>query len=385
MKVLIVCNNAFTRGNGLHTALQALLGNLKSEGLDVRLLATENEDADGPQPDYPLKHFRFPVFEHLIESNGFRFAAIDTGVLDKAVAWADIIHVQEAFPLESKIIGIAQKQGKPCVATYHLFAQNVVANAIHGESDNPVNHVLDWWWKEYVFNRCSYIHCPTETVRKHLEGQGYEAGMEVFSNGISIGERNCPTDNPHALGSGPVPLLCIGRLAYEKSQSTLLEAMRYSKYADRIQLHFAGKGPMEEDYRRYAGRLMEDGVLKYAPSFGFYDKASLTDLIRRSYLYVHCAWAEVEGLSCLEAIREGLVPLIAEGPLTATSQFALDCRSLFPIHDAKTLAWKIDWWIEHPAEHAVMSRAYAQSVEKYDIRKSVEAMIGMYRKALRAS
>ena len=43
MRVLIVCNNAFTRGNGLYTALQSLLGNLRSEGLDVRLLAAENE------------------------------------------------------------------------------------------------------------------------------------------------------------------------------------------------------------------------------------------------------------------------------------------------------------------------------------------------------
>lgn len=385
MKVLIVCNNAFTRGNGLHTALQSLLGNLRAEGLDVRLIATENDDASGPQPDYPLKHFRFPFFEHLIESNGFRFAAIDSRTLEEAVTWADIIHVQEAFPLESRIIDIAERLGKPCVATYHLFAQNVVANAIHGESDNPVNHVLDWWWKKYVFNRCSYIHCPTETVRKHLEDQDYDAGMEVFSNGISLKGGNAAAWDGLVLEDGPVPLLCIGRLAYEKSQSTLLEAMRYSRYADRIQLHFAGKGPMEGEYRRQADGILQDGVLRYAPTFGFYDSRSLTELIRKSYLYIHCAWAEVEGLSCLEAIKEGLVPLIAEGPLTATPQFALDGMSLFPVRDAKELAWKIDWWIEHPAEHAAMSRAYAESVGRYDVRKSVEAMVGMYRKALTAS
>lgn len=384
MRVLIVCNNAFTRGNGLYTALQSLLGNLRSEGLDVRLLAAENEDVYGPQPDYPLKHFRFPVFENLIESNGFRFAAIDTEMLDKAVMWADIIHVQEAFPLESKVIGIAEMQGKPCVATYHLFAQNVVANAIHGNSDNPVNHVLDWWWKEYVFNRCSFIHCPTETVRRHLESQGYDAGLEVFSNGIALGSL------PHAekrdlQGDGTVRLLCIGRLSYEKSQSTLLEAMRYSRHSDRIQLVFAGKGPMEEDYRKMAAGLVNEGVLSHMPTFGFYDKESLNRLIHSSYLYIHCAWAEVEGLSCLESIKEGLVPVIAEGPLTATSQFALDGRSVFPAQDARTLAEKIDWWIEHPDEHDVMSLAYAASAEKYDIRKSTSAMIGMYRKALAAS
>ena len=381
MKVLIVCNNAYTRGNGLQTALLSLLGNLKAEGIDARLMATENEDAAGPQPDYPLKHFHVPVFEFLMESNGFRFGTIDSGTLARAVRWADIIHIQEAFPLESRVITLAEKMGKPCVATYHLFAQNVVANAIHGEADNVINSVIDWFWKEYVFDRCSHIHCPTETVRRHLEGQGFKASMEVFSNGISIPEKAVKAETVIA-GPGPVEILCIGRLAYEKSQETLLDAMEHSRHSHRIRLHFAGKGPMEENIRKKAAKLVDDGVLTYEPVFGFYDKAGLTELIRRSYLYIHCAWAEVEGLSCLEAIREGLVPLIADGELTATSQFALDGRSIFPAHDARKLAEKIDWWIEHPADRNEMGQKYADSARAYDIRKSTEAMVGMYRKAL---
>ncbi len=384
MKILIVCNNAFTRGNGLYTALQSLIGNLKNEGLDVRLLATENEDPEGPQPDYPLKHFRFPVFEYLMTSNGFRFGAIDPDVLEEAVTWADVIHIQEAFPLESRVITMAEELGKPCVATYHIFAQNIVANAVHGEIGNPINTILDWFWKEYVFDRCTHIHCPTETVRKHLQEQGCKARMEVFSNGIQIPDLAVKA-NPADLQDGPVDILCIGRLAYEKSQTTLLEAMEHSRYAKRIRLHFAGKGPMEQRFRRRAERLVHNGTLTYEPDFGFYDKEGLTDLIRHSYLYIHCAWAEVEGLSCLEAIREGLVPLIATGPLTATGQFALDERSIFPAHDARTLAERIDWWIEHPAERDEMGQMYADSARAYDIRKSTEAMVGMYRKALQAS
>lgn len=384
MKILIVCNNASSRGNGLFTALQSLMKNLKEAGLEARLLATENEDADGPQPDYPLKHFRFPIFEHLVSSNGYRFGSIDNQTLTKAVRWADVVHLQEAFPLESKVVEIAEELGKPCVATYHLFAQNVVANAVHGEIDNIINPIIDWFWKEYVFNRCSYIHCPTETVRRHLAGQGYKAQLEVFSNGISIPDNAVKASSVTTI-NGAIPILCIGRLAYEKSQQTLLDAMRYSAYADRIQLHFAGKGPMEQRCREKAGQLVRDGILRYEPRFGFYDKKELTDLIRHSYLYVHCAWAEVEGLSCLESIREGLVPLIAEGPLTATSQFALDERSIFPAHDARSLAARIDWWIEHPQERMKMGQAYADSARKYDIRQSTKAMIDMYRKALRAS
>lgn len=379
MKVLIVCNNAFTRGNGLHTALLSLLKHLKEAGVRVRLLSVENENPCGPQPDYPLKHYRIPVFEYLIASNGFRFGEIEENTLVSAVVWADLLHIMEAFPLESRIIDIAERYGKPCVATYHIFPHNVIAGAVHGGMDNPLNEILEWYWKKSVFNRCSHIHCPTETVKRHLSESGYTASLEVFSNGIDIPEIPIKASVPD---KGVIDILCIGRLAFEKSQETLLQAMRYSQHSDRIQLHFAGKGPMENRYRRRAERLIRNGIVRYEPDFGFYDRAGLDELIRRSYLYIHCAWAEVEGLSCLEAIRGGLVPLIADSPMSATSQFALDERSLFPAGDPQALAMKIDWWIEHPQERDKMGQIYADSARRYDSAFSTDSMLRMYRKAL---
>ena len=385
MKVLIVCNNAFTRGNGLHTALLSLLKHLKEAGVQVRLLSVENENPGGPQPDYPLKHFKIPVFEYLIASNGFRFGEIDEDTLVRAVIWADILHIMEAFPLEARIIDIAERYGKPCVATYHIFPHNVIAGAVHGGVDNPLNDILEWFWKKSVFNRCTYIHCPTEIVKRHLSESGYTASLEVFSNGIDIPESQIEAS--HGIETPPsetrrIDILCIGRLAFEKSQETLLEAMRYSRHSREIHLHFAGKGPMEKRYRRQAERLVRNGIVRHEPEFGFYDRADLDELIRRSYLYIHCAWAEVEGLSCLEAIRGGLVPLIADSPMSATSQFALDERSLFPAGNPQALATKIDWWIEHPRERKGMGKVYADSARKYDVTLSTNSMLRMYRKAL---
>ena len=158
--------------------------------------------------------------------------------------------------------------------------------------------------------------------------------------------------------------------------------MRYSKYADKIQLHFAGKGPKQKKYQKIADRLMNDGILKHRPTFGFYRKYELKELMHRAYLYIHCAWVEVEGLSCAEAIAEGVVPIIAEGRLTAASQFALDQRSLFPESDSKALAQKIGWWIEHPEERARMSVEYANSAVRYAANDSTSAIIKMYEEAL---
>lgn len=379
MKVLVVCNNAFTKGNGLHTVMQSLMPRLKEAGIDARLMSVRNEDMNGPQPDYPLEHFRFPVFDSLISSHSYGFAKIDEDMIREAVQWADVIHLQEGFPLEARTARIADKAGKTIVGTFHLYSQNILANALINRKDNFLNDVLMYFWRTGAYDYCSDIHCPTETVRKHLTDNGFKARMRVISNGIEIPDERIKASFPQ---TDPIILLCIGRFAHEKSQMTLLEAMRHSRHADRIQIHFAGKGPLKERYEHEAEKLVSEGIMKHPAVFGFYSSDGLKALARKAYLNIHCAVVEVEGLSCLEAIREGVVPVIAEGHLAATSQFALDERSIFPEQDARALAEKIDWWIEHPVERLRMGQVYADSARKYDIEASIAGIIDMYTSAL---
>ena len=75
------------------------------------------------------------------------------------------------------------------------------------------------------------------------------------------------------------------------------------------------------------------------------------------------------------------MPVIAEGGLSATSQFALDGRSLFPTGDAEALANRIDYWIDHPEEREDMGWKYAESTEDYDIGRSIAALIDMFKQA----
>ena len=54
----------------------------------------------------------------------------------------------------------------------------------------------------------------------------------------------------------------------------------------------------------------------------------------------------------------------------------------FPAKDPKALAERIDYWLEHPDERRRMGYEYAQSTEDYDIRKSIAALIEMFRDAV---
>ena len=379
MKVLFVCNNAYTQGNGLSVSVHNTIRKLREHGVDARLMAIGNPDPKGPQPGFPLDHWKFPIFEPIIYANGFAYAKIDRERITEALEWADIVHIQEAMPLENVVVKMARKMGKTLTATFHLYPHNVSAN-LGLPKHNFVNWPLLHNWKRLVFNHCTDIQCPTAVVRDYLVKQGFKARLHVISNGIDIPAE--PVKATQVPADGTVDILCIGRLAKEKSQNTLLDAMRYSRHADRIRLVFAGNGPKAKAYKKMAERLYKQGVLKIPASFGFYTHDELHELARKSYLYIHCAWVEVEGLSCLEALREGIVPVIAQGELIGTSVFALGPESLYPVYDSKTLAERIDWWIEHAELRNQMAQRYADYAREFDNDKTIEALIGMFRQAL---
>ena len=224
----------------------------------------------------------------------------------------------------------------------------------------------------------SYVQCPTQNVKERLEANGFTSNLRVISNGV------VPDPSVRqAHQNRPFRLACIGRLSGEKDQFTLLEAMRHCAHAQDIQLIFAGRGPQENRIRRKARRLFEEGVLSYDPVFVFLDRDGLRRLAASSDLAIHCATVEVEGLSIMEAIQQGAVPIIAQGPITGTDQFALDERSCFPQKDATALAGKIDWWLDHPDRLEAARDAYVEFIKTFNIDNSVRELIKMFRDASR--
>ena len=102
-------------------------------------------------------------------------------------------------------------------------------------------------------------------------------------------------------------------------------------------------------------------------------------------LYVHPAEIEIEAISCLEAIACGLVPVIADSPRSATRYFAPDGRCLFRNKDAKDLAGKIDYWIEHPEEKAALCAQYRGFVEQHEYERCMDRMEQMLLDAVNGS
>lgn len=377
MKILFVVGNFYGLGNGLQASARTTVQYLRDAGEDVRVISMANPDPDGPQPEYIVPRYDFPLFQSLIEAQNYVFAQTDYKVAREAVAWADVVHLEEPFGLQYRVGKIAKRMGKPVVATFHLFPENMFCN-IKMTWCKTFNHSCMWLWKRFIFDMCSDIQCPTQCVADRLARFHFKARLHVISNGMKV--NNDPIDQPAQ--TDPYLITCIGRLSNEKDQYTLLRAIKYSKYSEKIQLFFAGAGPEEHRIKLLAEELYNRHFIKRKAKFGFLNMDQLNELSSKAYLYIHCANVEVEGLSCVEALRQGSVPVIATSPLSGTPQFALDERSLFRAGKARELARKIDWWIDNPEEHEHMRPLYRKSVEKYEIHKSIQQLIDMYKKAI---
>jgi glycosyltransferase involved in cell wall biosynthesis len=385
MKILIVINNFHMTGNGMASSARRTVNYLKAAGHEVRVLAGPNPDPQGPQPEFLLKEYKFPVGQSMVEAQGYHYASSDKKVIARAVEWADIVHLEEPFMLEYKTMKIAEAMGKPLTATYHIHPENISCHWGPLSYWKGLNRFLLRLATRYIYNHCSAVQCPTENVLDRMRRYHLESRMEVISNGLVPDNCIRPKEMPanYLDPKRPFKVIYIGRLSKEKDQMTLLESMRYSQYAWCIQLHFAGIGDAEQKIKKKARELCKEGVLKYPPIFTFEDRDGLRKLAAEADLAVHCAIIEVEGLSIMESMQQGVVPVIAEGRYSGTSQFALDRRSVFPVRNPEALANRIDYWLSHPKERWETGQQYVQAMKAYDIRQSVEKLTALFEQAIK--
>lgn len=403
LKLLFVINNLYTRGNGLSASARRTITLLRERGHDVRVLssgsAEQAQACNFTAPEFALPARRFPLADAIISAQGYAFAKPKRKVIKQAVAWADVVHLEEPFGLQARTAHVAKRAGKPVLATYHIHPENITAT-IHLDGLWPLNALLLASWRRRIYALAQVVQCPSDSVRQRLQRWGLGDKLVTISNGVGLAPSKpaagtkteyCAPDGRQVEtkqtpgeaqpeGEQIYRLLVVGRFSREKDQATILKAMRHSRYASQIQLVFAGRGPTEKSLRRAASHLVRDGMLKHAPSFNFFDAAGLDTQAEQADLYIHAAFIEVEGLSCLEVLRHGVVPVIAHSPLTATSQFALDAHSRFKARDPKALARAIDYWLSDNDRRQTEAQKYLNIGAHYDINDCVSRLELVYRK-----
>jgi len=368
MKIVLVIDT-YNAEMGAAVATKRLAEGLKKRGHQISIVSTDAVDGSS----FVVKGFYLPGCRESQEKMQFMLGIPDKKVLRKAFADADIVQIQFPFYLAYGAAKVARAMKKCVVGAFHAQPQNFIGAM--GLESAVLEKVMFSLLSFFLFGRAPVIQCPSQFAADLLQKGGNRQALRVVSNGIPDEYVPTPTARPESFGDNLV-LLNVGRHAPEKRQSLLIEAVKCSKYANKIRLLLCGKGELSELLVTQGSQLPNPPMVQYVSQ---HDKLQY---LNTADLYVHGSAVELESLACLEAIGCGLPCLIGDSPHSAAKQFALDPRFVFTHDDAASLTAKIDYWYENRAELATVRARVLAMAEQYRFEKCLDKMEALYRDAL---
>ncbi len=373
MNILVVADVLGEKNNGTTMAAYNLIDSLTKRGHKVTVLCCDG-DKKGRNGFFVCDTLNLGIFNGYVAKNGVALAKADEIIIRKALKNIDLVHCMMPFSLGAHAAKIADSLNIPVTAGFHVQAENCTSHvfAMRLKIVNPtVYHVF--WRKLYRY--ADAIHFPTKFIKDDFERAVGPTNGYVISNGVKKSFTRKNIEKPDAL-KDKFCILFTGRYSKEKYHKVLINALKYSKYEKNIQLIFAGDGPERKNIIKRSKHLTNEPIL------GTYSQEDLVKVINCSDLYVHCAYAELESIACLEAISCGLVPVINNTKRSATKNFAIDELNLFACNNAKDLAKKIDYWIEHPEEKKARSDEYLDFTKRFEYEHCMDRMEKMMLEAV---
>lgn len=371
LTIVLVMDTIGNQGNGTSNSALQYAHELERQGHHVRLVGIG-------APEYPVRVNKVPLVSWVAAKQQMQFAEPSETLFRTAFAGADVVHIYLPFKFGRCAAKVARRMGIAVTAGFHLQPENVTYSAGPIKYIPGISNFLYALFRHWLYRNIGHIHVPTEMIAGQLRAHGYTAKLHVISNGYVprfTPKRQCRADAP-----APVPfrIVASGRLSHEKDHITLIKAIARCRHAKDIELTICGTGPLRR-YLRFRAKML----LSRPASIGFHKNAEMPALLRSCDLFVHPSIVDIESLSVIEGMASGLVPVIASAELSAAGQFALLDESLFPAHDTVTLARRIDWWIDHPAELAEWGARYAAHTKAhYSVEASVAQFVAMEREAI---
>ena len=353
--------------------------------VEFRLLATPSPEAVGDSPNHlltdpltdpltgpciePFPKLSIPGFNGIIDSMKVPLSnpwASDADV-DKALAGLDLVHVQFPFFLGYAVCRAANRLGLPLICSFHVQPENLMRN-LGLESDWMVR----WMYKLFIwglYNRAELVLTPSQFAAEQLQKHGLIKPVSVLSNGVP--DEFFKLDRL-STGNDRLQLLSVGRLAPEKHQRTILEAVARSRFRDQIDIQLIGTGPLQQELENHAQRLGLDAAI------GPVGDEALRQAYRSADLFLHGGEIELEGMSVLEAMAAGNAILVSDSASSAAVEFVTHPNSLFRQGDAADLTEKIDYWLSDSGARTQSGIDNRERAATRHHQQSVDQLLGIY-------
>lgn len=376
MRITIVCDVLGKENNGTTIAAMNLIRSMKAKGHEVTVVCSDKNRA-GHKGYVVMPTLNLGPLNNYVRKNGVSLSRVNKKLLEPAILGRDVVHILLPFALGNAALKIARENGIPVTAGFHMQAENFTSH-VFMKDFALANRATYQFIYNHTYRYVDAVHYPTQFIRDTFEeAVGHETNGFVISNGV--GERFVPNGakKPDEF-AGKFVILFSGRYSKEKSHEVLIDAVALSKNERKIQLVFAGDGPLRDKLKEQSQKLTN------RPVFSFFPHAQMLNVLNYADLYVHPAEIEIEAIACLEAIACGQVPIISDSPRSATKKFALDERNLFENRNAQNLADKIDYFIDNPDVLKAYRERYQGMVREYSYQSCMDRMEEMLNSVVKA-
>lgn len=353
---------------------------LEERGHHVIFIGAKNKEEREHGHVQGIKAYRHRSIP-LPKSGGWHLAFPTVGEIEKILLdeKIDVVHILLPMPGALMAIKAAQRLNIKMVAHSHSQPENIFMDApsfARPFLDKTWNSILAW-----MYSRGEVILYPSKmahTLLDHLTEEGKPS--VVVSNGVNMEVfKPAHTADFHDRFNIPkdtLNLVYVGRLFPEKSVDTLIEAMSLIlQEHPKTHLTIVGGGHLREKLEKLASAL---NITKNVSFLGLVSEEDKILAYNAGDIFVSPSFAELEGMTVLEAMACGKPIVVPNGEMNAARFFVDGNGLLFETANAKDLAEKIITILKDTELRKQMGETSLKNSKKYDIQESVTLLENVY-------
>ena len=301
----------------------------------------------------------------------------------------DLCHINTEFGISQFGFIVANKLNIPSVYTYHTMYEDYTYYATKGYFDR----FSKWAIREFdksCMNRATEIISPSEKTKIYIRSVGVEKYVNVVPTGFNFDrfipnpenkEKSLEMRRNLGFKDNQKILLCLGRIAKEKSFDIIIEDY-LKKYNDQdTVLLFVGDGPARDELEALTQKLNVTNRVRFV---GKVDNSLVPYYYLMSEVFLNASISETQGLTFMEAMASDLLVLCRfDNNLVGV---IYNNKTGFFFQDVTDFKEKLHYVLSLNKEESDLIRKNAfESIDCFSEKTFYNNIIEVYKRAIRRS
>jgi 1,2-diacylglycerol 3-alpha-glucosyltransferase len=378
MKILLISDVYFPRVNGVSTSIKTFTQQMIQMGHEVHLIAPDygvSTEDEAWITRVPARSIYFDPEDKLM-----KYSEVFKLLTQLKQQQYDVLHIHTPFVAHYAGLKLAKELNIPTVETYHTFFEDYLhcylpwipqfaarglARMVSRSQCNQVDRIVSPSQPMLDVLKSYGVHTPLEVVATGLQESSFaNADGQAFREKYDI-----PAKRPM--------LLYVGRVAFEKNISFLLEVHRL--LIDEVPnalLLITGEGPAVHSLKQQVKSL---GLQDNVQFIGYLDRyTELNACYNAADIFVFSSKSETQGLVLLEAMAQA-TPVVAIAELGTASILVDDLGAKIATESEVDFVEKIHaLLINHEERKALGLRGKEYAYTKWTSAVQTDRMLSLY-------